>query len=216
MHHDRQDVRVEKIIDDLQGVPATGEPDRDLIIRTLFTLEQKLGEDNGWDAPAVFMVLVMPQPGIIAAGIIPQESWMPGEGCPPDALADLADRYPAPPLLGAAFRRPADAAGSPGALVGFALMCEAWGLPTENINPLHRAAARAGLRTFQDDPDRMEARHILAVDVDGRAYLVCRRRGEDKPALDMTDVPASRGNVTTTLDRLTRAALAGTFPYDRL
>ena len=195
-------------------VPGTGDEERDLIARALFTIEAQIGERMGWDAPPTLMALVKLGGGTgpISGRLIPYAAWMAGGETPADDLAMLAACFPAPTV----FHRPGAPAQAPAGLVGFALMCESWGLFHDEVNPLHEVAARAGLRTFRDDPARMEARNVLAVDVHGHAYSVLRRRGQDTPSLTHRADPGELGNITRHLASLTRAALAGAFPYERL
>ena len=195
---------------------ATGEPgpDQVALLAKLLQLEEEVGERLGWDRPPLLLVLLMPTEAepVLKARLVADDAWRDGPGFPPDQLATYALRFKVPPQAPGC--EPITFASAPGGLAAVVLMDEGYELDATQATGRDVRAARAGVRTFSENPNRVEVRYVRAADVNGHVYMVNRRRGSTSQNGAIDVEPPTR--TTRALARLARAGLAGTFPYSEL
>lgn len=101
---------------------------------------------------------------------------------------------------------------SPAGAAAAVLAYEGWTPPDGADVPADEAARRAaGERTYHARPDRVEARMLIAVDINARVYAVQRRRG-GQPDVRGPDGAQARGRIPWALGRLAAAMRAGAWP----
>lgn len=157
--------------------------DPDLACRSLLTLESAVA-GRGWDQPPMLFALRRaPGPGFLVPTplIVPLGAW--ASGTPYDVVstvADMVDPDPndADPPPARAVKGLTAWLASPD-FAGVGLLVEQWqyvGDP-EQVNGVETSG-----RSLADIPGSVEARSVLAVDRDGRAYFVSRVRGKEPAA----------------------------------
>ena len=185
-------------------VEATGNAERDALATALTAIEAREGERRGWDQPPRLFSLHLAHidSGAIELRVIPPRQWASGHPNPADDLAAWAMRFPAPgPVTPLAF------ADSPDGFAGIAMMYEGWTTPDDvEDSPEERARRARGERTYAERADRIEARMITAVDVNGHSYALRRLRGREVETATTAAGPAGTArNITDTRGRLPHA-----------
>ena len=141
---------------------------------------EDVANEKGWDlAPALFLLQRWPENDVTAAHL--PVSWKDDRRPYPQVLEVVASDIEEGP-----FRLPPVPAGARAA--GFAVLMEMWTLRDADAN-----AGPAG--PIADDPRRVETRMVTAVDVEGRAYMVMRGRGEERSSRLLDGPPLVGGGV---------------------
>lgn len=163
------------LLGDWQDV--TGDREQDGLICAMRAVEARLGERRGWDrAPTLFtMHLADIDTGAVEVRPVPPREWRVGLANPADDLTAISRRLP-PPDRSMPTLAYADA---PDGIAAVAFMFEAWAADEESLTDEQRTRQAAGERVLAEAPasQRVEARILVAVDINGHGFHIARRRG---------------------------------------
>lgn len=183
-------------------IALTGDPGRDMLISALAAAEKREGERKGWDqAPQVWELRLI-RPGELKLSVMPEDSWMTGLQNPADDLVALASPLPDPPLdipqlpLGKSLL----------GFAGIAFMSEGWARPEGSPPATGPEPPGRGdpHRLNEFHPDRIEMRTVVAVDVNGLLYGLCRERGGEVTHT-VSELPSMWGSVPRALHKMCHA-----------
>jgi hypothetical protein len=149
----------------------------DPLIVTMRRFEAEV-DSHGWEKPALLAFLGQTDfPEVGLAGVCAYPIPIPFLAPPRDTLSAVADRLTGDSGLRAKLRRLV-----PGKLYGAMVSTEIWMLVAEQGTPEEagaRVVGEAGM--IHADPDRIEARGILAITIDGRTEMLMHLRHRPPP-----------------------------------
>lgn len=184
----------------------------DLIGNVLFAalgrIEEWEGQARGWNQAPRLWSMRADRPDEVDFREIPRRLWHASAGSPADSLLAFARGILPEEDVPNMFPREVPPPGTP---LGFALMAEAWGVKAEDRTPKDLRAKALGIRTFHENPARIETRTVIAADIIGRRYQVGRLRGGKQLTFFEEDggEPQVRGIVPLALTLLAMSARLG-------
>lgn len=194
---------------------VTGDTDRDALICAMLAVERREGERLGWDKPPRLWTFHLHDMNTRAVEIrkVPSRAWLRGKDNPVDDLTATATSMPRPPSELPLLRWSDVGDG----LAAVAFMYEAWAAPMNSFTPEQMQQMEAGERLSEYSDQRREMRGVVAVDINNRAYILNRNRGEEPTLMtEGLDTEHSemfqRGRAPQALRRIAYAARAGTWP----
>lgn len=185
-------------------VVAGGDPHTNLITAAAVAIEDRYGEQEGWDRPSRLFTLRLLSAEAAKATLYPEAVWNPQNINPADALGRLGGSLaPVPAVL-----PPLDAAEAPVCAVGF--MFEGWVRdPAATLPPHLEQLRQASERVNHLAPDRREVRIVHTIDLKQRAFHIVRHRGEQARTKAPGDHQRAEGTVHDALARIMHAMVTG-------